>query len=414
MQARRVVVTGLGALSPLGLDVDSTWAAVKAGKSGIGQVTKCDLDGLGTTIAGEVKGFDVSTVLSPKEARRLDEFIHFAIAATAEALTDSRLVIEDHDPYRLGVAVGSGIGGLTSIMINEDALRDGGPRKISPFFIPGAIINMAPGYVSMLHKLKGPNISIVSACTTAAHNIGYAARTIAYGDADVMVAGGAEMATNRLGLGGFGSARALSKNNDNPEQASRPWDKNRDGFVLGEGAAILILEEYEHAKARGATIYAEIAGFGMSADAYHMTSPQPDGMGFTMSMRNAIKDAGISPEQIAYVNAHGTSTPVGDVIEAQAIKTAFGDHAYNLCVSSTKSMTGHLLGAAGAIESIFCIKALQDQIAPPTINLDEPDEGCDLDFVAHKAKERPMQYVLNNSFGFGGTNASVVFKKFDE
>lgn len=411
MTKRRVVVTGLGAVTPLGNNVKETWDAVLNGRSGVGYITHFDASQLPTKIAAEVKNFDPSLSLDVKEIRKTDIFIQFAAEAARQSIIDSGIVVNDENATRIGVAIGSGIGGLPSIERNHSAMLEGGPRKISPFFIPGAIVNMASGIVSMKHGLKGPNISIVTACTTGVHNIGHAARMIAHGDADVMVAGGSEMATSLLGVGGFASARALSRRNDEPEKASRPWDKDRDGFVLGEGAAVVVVEEYEHAKKRNAKIYAELVGFGMSSDAYHMTAPDPEGTGFTMTMKNTLADAGVTPDQIDYINAHGTSTPAADGVEALAIKKAFGDHAYKLMVSSTKSMTGHMLGAAGSVEAIFSILALRDGVVPPTINLDNPDEGCDLDFVPHTARQVKINLALSNSFGFGGTNGSLLFKR---
>lgn len=411
--ARRVVVTGIGMITPLGLTAKETWDAILAGKSGIRLINHFDVTESPVKFSGYVENFDPSSSMNPKDARRLDTFIQYGVAASQQALEDSGLDLERTNLDRVGVAIGSGIGGLPVIEKNCQVLAAGGPRKISPFFIPGSIINMVAGYVSIKYGLKGPNLAIVSACTTGTHNIGHAARMITHGDADVMVTGGTEMATSLLSIGGFASARALSTRNDAPEKASRPWDKDRDGFVLSEGAGILVLEEYEHAKKRNATIYGELIGFGMSADAYHMTAPEPDGKGFISSMLNTLNDAKVAAEQVDYINAHGTSTPAGDVIEALAIKKAFGNHAYKLAVSSTKSMTGHLLGAAGAVESIFSILALRDQVAPPTINLDNPDEGCDLNFVPHSAQEMKLNIVLSNSFGFGGTNGSLLFKRLE-
>lgn len=411
MSRRRVVITGLGMVSPLGLNVEDTWAAIVAGKSGVGLITAFDPTDYPAKIVAAVKEFDVAPYMDPKEARRNDLFIQFGVAAAQQAMEDSGLVVTEQNAGRIGALIGSGIGGLPAIEQMRDVVVASGPRKISPFFIPSVIINMVAGIVSIKFGLKGPNFSIVSACTTANHNIGTAARMISYGDADVFLTGGAEMATTSLGVGGFSALRALSTRNDEPEKASRPWDRDRDGFVLGEGAGVMVLEEYEHAKARGAKIYAELAGFGMSADAYHITSPDEQGKGFVASMLNTLGDANMQPEAIDYVNAHGTSTPTGDVIEASSIKQTFGDHAQRLAVSSTKSMTGHLLGAAGAIEAIFSVLAIRDQVCPPTINLDNPDEGCDLNFVAHHAQERKISAVLSNSFGFGGTNGSLIFKK---
>lgn len=410
MTKRRVVVTGLGIVSPIGNSIESVWDALLKGKSGVTRIDHFDASRLNTKISAPVRDFDVSQAMSLKEARRSDLFVQFAAEATRQAIEDAAIDITEELSVRAGTAIGSGIGGLPWIEKNYKACEEGGPRKISPFFIPGAIINMAAGFISMRYHLKGPNISIVTACTTGTHNIGHAARIIAYGDADLMVAGGTEMSTSELCIGGFNAAKALSTRNDEPEKASRPWDKDRDGFVLGEGAGILILEEFEHAKKRNARIYAELIGFGMSSDAYHVTSPCPEGNGFTLSMKNALADAHIAAEAIDYINAHGTSTPAADPIEALAIKKAFGDYAYQLAVSSTKSMTGHLLGAAGAIEAIFSVLAIRDQVAPPTINLDNPDEGCDLNFVPHHSQPMKINTVLSNSFGFGGTNGSLIFR----
>ena len=412
MAKRRVVVTGLGMISPIGLSVDESWQNCINGKSGIKLVTEFDVSKFSAKIAGRVKNFDAEKYLSPKEIRKLDTFVQYAVAVGDDALADSKLEVTEDNAGRVGVAIGSGIGGLPMISDNYTALVTHGPRRLSPFFIPGAIINMASGYVSIKHGLKGPNIAVVTVCTTAAHNIGMAARMISYGDADVMVAGGAEMATCPLGLGGFAAMRALSTRNDAPEKASRPWDRDRDGFVLAEGAGALVLEDYEHAKKRGAKIYAELAGFGMSADAHHISAP--DENGFIACMQNALKDAGMSADAVDYINAHGTSTPVGDVTESSAVKKTFGDHAYQLAVSSTKSMTGHLLGAAGAVEAIFSVLAIRDNIAPPTINLDNPAEGCDLNYVANEAQSRKIDVSLSNSFGFGGTNGSIIFKRCEE
>jgi 3-oxoacyl-[acyl-carrier-protein] synthase II len=410
---KRVVVTGMGLISPVGLTVEETWQNILNGKSGVSKIEHFDASQFTTQFSACVKNFDANLYFSVKEARKFDVFIQYAVAAAHQAMKDSALVVDESNAHRIGVALGSGIGGLPSIEKTHQVLMQDGPRRISPFFIPGTIINMAPGAVSMQFGLKGPNISIVTACTTGTHNIGYAMRTIMYGDADVMVVGGAEMATSPLGVGGFAACRALSTRNDDPTKASRPWDKERDGFVVGDGAGVLILEDYEHAKKRGAKIYAELAGFGMSADAYHTTSPSPTGEGFVACMQNAVRDAAISFDQVDYINAHATSTLMGDKIESDAIQKTFGDHAKKLCISSTKSMTGHLLGAAGAVEAIFCVLALRDQIAPPTINLDNPEEGCNLDYVPHKARELSLNAVLSNSFGFGGTNGSLLFRKFD-
>ncbi|MGO4893477.1 beta-ketoacyl-ACP synthase II [Flavobacterium sp. W21_SRS_FM6] len=411
MSKRRVVVTGLGMLSPLGNDVSSTWENIIAGVSGISAITSFDASEYSTRFAGEVKGFDVEQYIPKKETKKMDKFIQFGIAAGKQALAHSGLVVTHENAARIGVAIGSGIGGLGLIEENHSRLLESGPRKISPFFVPATITNMISGFLSIMEGLKGPNLNIVTACTTGVHNIGVAARTIAYGDADAMLAGGAESTICGLGIGGFAAARALSTLNDSPTTASRPWDKDRDGFVMGEGAGVIMLEEYESAKQRGATIYAELVGFGMSGDAYHMTSPPENGEGAAAAMLNAINDAKVEPQQIGYINAHGTSTPAGDIAEVAAVKSVFGSHAKHVLVSSTKSMTGHLLGAAGAIEAIFTILALKDQIAPPTINLDNPGEGCDLDFVANTARNISMDYALCNSFGFGGTNGSLLFKK---
>jgi len=404
----------MGMLSPLGNDVPNSWQGILAGRSGIGLIEHMDLSAYSTRFGGSVKNFDVEQYLPAKEARKLDLFIQYGLAASFQAVRDSGLEITDANRERIGVAMGSGIGGLTNIENSCKALIEQGPRRISPFFVPGSIINMVSGFLSIHLGLQGPNYAIATACTTGSHCIGMAARNIAYGEADVMVAGGSEMAASGLGIGGFAAARALSTRNDDPTAASRPWDKGRDGFVLSDGAGALVLEELEHAKARGAKIYAELIGFGMSADAFHMTSPPDDGAGAARCIRNAIVDARIDAAQVGYINAHGTSTPAGDKAEAAAIKTVFGDHAYELSVSSTKSMVGHLLGAAGAVEAIFSVLAIRDQVAPPTINLDEPDEGCDLDFVPHEAKPRTIDIAISNSFGFGGTNGSLVFRRFAE
>lgn len=412
MTRRRVVVTGLGMLSPLGLDVASTWQGVLAGQSGIGPIEHMDVSAFSTRFGGSIKGFKVEEYMPAKEARKMDLFIQYGLAASFQAVRDSGLEITDANRERIGVAMGSGIGGLTNIENNARSLFDQGPRRISPFFVPSAIINMISGFLSINLGIQGPNYAVTTACTTGTHSIGMAARNIAYGEADVMIAGGAEMAACGLGLGGFGAARALSTRNDDPTRASRPWDRQRDGFVLSDGAGSLVLEELEHAKARGAHIYAELIGFGMSGDAYHMTAPPENGAGAARCMQNALRDAGINPEQVQYINAHGTSTPAGDIAEAAAVKRVFGEHAYQLAVSSTKSMTGHLLGAAGAVEAIFSILALRDQVAPPTINLEEPDEGCDLNFVPHQAQAMPLDIVVSNSFGFGGTNGTLIFRRF--
>ena len=413
MTRRRVVITGLGMLSPLGTDVPSTWQGVLAGRSGIGLIEHVDLSAHGTRFGGSVWGFDVEQYLSAKEARKLDLFIQYGLAAGFQAVRDAGLEITDANRERIGVALGSGIGGLANIENNAVVLNQQGPRRISPFLVPGSIINMISGFLSIHLGTQGPNYAIATACTTGTHCIGMAARNIAYDEADVMIAGGAEMATCGLGIGGFGAARALSTRNDDPQAASRPWDKGRDGFVLSDGAGALVLEELEHAKARGANIYAELVGFGMSGDAFHMTSPPADGAGAARCMTNALRDSRLNIDQIQYINAHGTSTPAGDIAEVAAVKKVFGEHAYKLAVSSTKSMTGHLLGAAGAVEAIFSVLAIRDQVAPPTINLQEPDEGCDLDFVAGQAKPMAVDAVLSNSFGFGGTNGSLVFRRFN-
>ncbi len=411
LSKRRVVITGMGMLTPVGLNVKDTWQNILAGVSGVGLVEDFDVTEYSTKIWAKIKNFNIEDYVSLKDARKMDVFTQYGIAAAAEAMIDSGLEIDEKLSRRIGVAVGAGIGGIQTITNNQDKLIQGGPRKVSPFFIPSGIINMVAGQISIKHNLKGPNISVVTACTTGTHNIGLAGRLIAYGDADVMVCGGAEVTTSPLCLAGFIAARSLSKNNENPQQASRPWDKDRDGFVMGEGAGVLVLEEYEHALARGAKIYAELVGFGMSGDAYHITAPDEDADGASRSMEAAIHDAGINPEQVDYINAHGTSTYLNDIGETKAIKRVFKEHAYKLAVSSTKSMTGHLLGAAGAIEAIFSILAIRDQIAPPTINLDNPDEGCDLNYVAHKPQKRTINYVLSNSLGFGGTNGSLIFKR---
>lgn len=413
LSKRRVVVTGLGMITPLGHDVKSTWDAIIKGKSGVSLIEHFDASDLSCKICSRVKQFDISPYMSDKEARKRDYFIQYGMAAAIQAINDSGLTVKEDTAHRIGLAVGSGIGGLPMIEKYHQILLESGPRRISPFFIPGALINMIAGNLSIQYGMKGPNIALVSACTTGTHNIGLAARSIVYGDADVMVAGASEMASTKLGIAGFAAMRALSTRNDEPQKASRPWDKDRDGFVLGDGAGMLVLEEYGFAKARGAHIYAELLGFGMSADAYHMTSPDPEGKGAAASMDAAIRDARLKPEEVDYINAHGTSTPIGDELEILGVKRTFKDHAYKLAVSSTKSMTGHLLGAAGSVEAIFSILALRDQAAPPTINLDHPSEGCDLNLVPHTAQERNIKVALSNSFGFGGTNGTLVFKKID-
>jgi len=408
---RRVVVTGLGIVSPVGIGVSEAWPSITAGRSGIGPITRFDTSAYSSQIAGEVKGFDIGQYLPVKEARRFDTFIHYGLAASIEALKDSGLDLERENREQIGVCIGSGIGGLPLIENTHNAMLAGGPRKISPFFVPGSIINLISGQLSIMYGLQGPNLAVVTACTTANHSIGEAGRIIEYGDADVMVAGGAEACVSPLGVGGFCAARALSTRNDDPAAASRPWDQDRDGFVLGEGAGVLVLEEYEHAKARGARIYCELAGYGMSADANHITAPCEDGRGAVRCMANAMRNAGINREQIDYINAHGTSTPLGDIAETVAVKNCFGDHAHKLAVSSTKSMTGHLLGAAGGVEAVFSVLAIRDQLAPPTINLHHQDPQCDLDYVPNTARQMKIDVVLSNSFGFGGTNGSLVFRK---
>ncbi len=409
---RRVVVTGLGMLSPLGNNPESTWQNLLQGKSGIGAIEHFDVSSFPTRFAGLIKNFDAEAFgITKKDAKKMDLFIQYGLAAGTQAFEDSGLEVTEKNASRIGVAIGSGIGGLGLIEENHTKYLKGGVRKLSPFFCPSTILNMVSGQLSIKYGLKGPNIAIVTACTSGVHNIGHSARMIAYGDADVMFAGGAEKASTELGIGGFCSARALSTRNDAPQQASRPWDKDRDGFVLSDGAGVIVLEEYEHAKARGAKIYAELIGFGMSGDAYHMTSPPADGEGAASAMNNAIADANVDQNCIGYINAHGTSTPAGDIAETNAVKRVFAEQAYKIPVSSTKSMTGHLLGAAGAVEAIFTIQALVNNAIPPTINLDNPSEGCDLDYVAHTARDVKLNYALCNSFGFGGTNGSLLFKK---
>jgi 3-oxoacyl-[acyl-carrier-protein] synthase II len=408
---RRVVVTGLGLISPTGNTVAEAWKNVRDGVSGITTVDTFDVSAFSTRIAGTIRNFDVSQYLEPKEARKCDPFIHYGIAAATQAIKDSGIEIKESEAHRIGIAMGSGIGGVSTIEANHTKLVGGGPRKISPFFVPASIINMISGHVSIMYGLTGPNLAIVTACTTSTHCIGLAGRLIQGGDADVMLAGGAEYATTPLGLGGFCAARALSTRNDEPTRASRPWDKDRDGFVLSDGAACITLEEYEHAKARGAKIYAELIGFGMSADAHHMTAPAADGQGAYQCMVNALRDSGLNPEQVGYINAHGTSTELGDVAETVAIKRAFGAAAKKVAVSSTKSTTGHLIGAAGAAEAVFTVLALQEGVIPPTINLENPDPECDLDYTPNAAREARLEVALSNSFGFGGTNGTVVFKR---
>ena len=406
---RRVVITGLGCVSPVGNNIADTWAAIVAGKSGIATITKFDATPFSTHFAGEVKGFNIEDYIPAKEARNMDTFIHYGIAAGVQAFQDSGITVTEENADRIGVIVGSGIGGLPLIENTKEVLMERGPRRITPFFVPASIINMISGNLSIKYGLKGPNLAIVTACTTGLHCIGNAARMIEYGDADVMIAGGAESTISPLGLGGFAAARALSSRNDDPATASRPWDKDRDGFVLGEGAGVMVLEEYEHAKARGAKIYAEVMGFGMSGDAYHITTPTVDGP--RRSMLGALKNAGLNADQISYLNAHGTSTPLGDKNETDAIKAAFGDHAYKMTINSTKSMTGHLLGGAGGIESVFAVLAVHNQVSPPTINIINQDPECDLDYCANVAREMPIQYAMKNSFGFGGTNGTLIFGK---
>ncbi|MGQ7844835.1 beta-ketoacyl-ACP synthase II [Granulosicoccus sp. 3-233] len=412
MTRRRVAVTGLGLVTPVGGQVEDSWKNILAGVSGASTITDFDVSAYNTRFSASVKEFDTAAYFSAKEARKMDIFVHYGVAAGMQAIRDAGLEDADGlDLERVGVAIGSGIGGLPNIEAQHQALIAGGPRKVSPFFVPSTIINMISGNLSIKFGYKGPNLCMVTACTTGTHNIGDAARIIEYGDADVMVAGGAEMATCPLGLAGFGAARALSTRNDDPAAASRPWDKDRDGFVLGDGAGIMVLEEYEHAKARGAHIYCEVVGYGMSGDAYHMTLPSENGEGAARCMKTAMRNAGLAAEDIDYINAHGTSTPAGDVAETDAIKSALGSHAQSVLVSSTKSMTGHLLGAAGGAEAVFSVLALRDQTAPPTINLDNPGDGCDLDYVANKSREASLQVAMSNSFGFGGTNGTLIFAK---
>jgi len=413
VNGRRVVVTGMGMLTPLGTDMESSWQGLTAGKSGITPITSFDTTDFPVRFGGAVPEFDIAEYLNPKEARRMDGFIQFGLVTGIQAMQDSGLEVTDANRHRIGVAVGSGIGGIATIETCHDVVNTRGPRKVTPFFVPGCIINMVAGHLSIMYGLQGPNIAITTACTTGTHNIGFGARMIASGDVDAMLVGGAEKSTCPTTMAGFAAMKALSTRNDEPELASRPWDKDRDGFVLSDGSAVLVLEEYEHAKARGANIYCELAGFGMSADASHMTSPAENGEGASRSMQNALNDAGLDPKDIDYINAHGTSTPLGDVAETMAVKTTFGDHASQLMVSSTKSMIGHALGAAGSVEAVITALALRDQVAPPTINLDNPDEGCDLDYVADGARQAPIRAALSNSFGFGGTNGTLIFKKLD-
>ena len=408
---RRVVVTGLGIVSPVGIGIPEAWNNITAGKSGIARITHFDPAIYTSQIAGEVKNFDVSKWLNAKEARRFDAFVHYGLVAGIEAMKDAGLDLERENREMVGVCIGSGIGGLPLIEDTHNAMLAGGPRKITPVFVPGSIINMISGQLSIMYKLQGPNLAVVTACTTANHSIGEAGRLIEYGDADVMIAGGAEACISQLGVGGFCAARALSGRNDDPQGASRPWDKDRDGFVIGEGSGVLVLEEYEHAKARGARIYCELAGYGMSADAHHITAPAEDGAGAMRCMTNTLRNANLNLDQVDYINAHGTSTPLGDVAETGAVKRCFGEHAKKIAISSTKSMTGHLLGAAGGIEAVFSVLAIRDQVAPPTINLHNPDPLCDLDYVPNTARQMKIDVALSNSFGFGGTNGSLVFRK---
>lgn len=413
MSKRRVVVTGLGMLSPVGNDIDSSWHNIRNGVSGIAPITSFDTSAYKTRFCGELKNLDVAQYLEPKDARKMDLFIQYAMIAGIQAIEDSGLEITEAIAPRVGVSIGSGIGGLGFISQNHSLLEQKGPRKISPFFVPGAIINMAAGNLSIKYNLQGPNTAIVTACTSGTHNIGHAARLISYGDADAMLAGGAEMASTEVGIGGFGAARALSTRNEDPQAASRPWDRDRDGFVLSDGAGVVVLEEYEFARRRGAHIYAELVGYGMSSDAYHMTSPPEDGRGALAAMHNAITDAAVDSSVIDYINAHGTSTLAGDLAESRSIESLMGTAAKKVAVSSTKSMIGHLLGAAGAVEAIFSVLSIRDQVAPPTINLDNPDVGCNLNYVPHTAQEMNIDYALSNSFGFGGTNGSLLFKKLN-
>jgi 3-oxoacyl-[acyl-carrier-protein] synthase II len=411
MGKRRVVITGMGIVSPVGSSVEESWKNILAGKSGINKLTNLDTEGQSVTFGGSVKNFAIADYLKPKDVKKMDTFIHYGMAAGIQAFEDCGIEVTEQNAERIGVAIGAGIGGLSTIERTADLFREKGARRISPFFVPSSIINMISGNLSIKYGLKGPNFAIVTACTTGTHNIGDASRLIEYGDADVMIAGGAEMSTTNCGLGGFAAARALSTRNDDPTTASRPWDKDRDGFVLGDGAGVVVLEEYEHAKARGAKIYAEISGYGMSGDAYHMTLPAKGGEGAALCMKNTLRNAGINTDQINYINAHGTSTPAGDQAETDAVKLAFGDYAYKLVMSSTKSMTGHLLGAAGGIEAIFTALAIRDQVAPPTINLFNQDENCDLDYCANEAREMKINHAISNSFGFGGTNGSILLSK---
>ena len=412
MSNKRVVVTGLGMLTPLGNTVDSTWDAIQNGKTGIGPIEHFNVSDFGTRFGGSLKNFDCANYMEPKDARRMDVFMQYGIAAGVQAFEDSGLDADKYDSERFGVAIGSGIGGIKTIEDTSLLIRDAGPRKVSPFFVPGSIINMISGNLSIRFGLKGPNIAVTTACTTGTHNIGLASNMILNNQADIMLVGGAEMAASPVGLGGFCAARALSTRNEDPESASRPWDAQRDGFVLGDGAGVMVLEDLAHAKKRGARIYAELTGFGMSGDAFHMTAPSEGGEGAALCMKNALVSAGLNPEQVDYINAHGTSTPAGDIAETDAIKKVFGQHSSTLCISSNKSMIGHLLGASGAVEAIMSVLTLTDQVIPPTINLEHPDPRCDLDYVPHTAREKSVNVVLTNSFGFGGTNGSLIFSKF--
>lgn len=409
MKGRRVVVTGMGLVTPVGHDVETSWQSILAGRSGAATIEAFDVDAYTTRFSASVRDFDHTPYFSAKDARKMDVFVQYGMAAGVQAFEQSGIEITDEIAPRVGAAIGSGIGGIGQIEKNSEIVNSSGPRRISPFFVPGSIINMIAGNLSVRYGLRGPNLAVVTACTTGTHNIGLGARLISQGDADAMLVGGAEMATTKVGLGGFAAARALSTRNDDPQAASRPWDRDRDGFVLGDGAGMLMLEEYEFARARGAEILGEVVGFGMSGDAYHMTLPPEDGRGAADAMRNALQDAGLTPEDVQYINAHGTSTQAGDVAESRAIESVFGAAASTVAVSSTKSMIGHLLGAAGAVEAVFALLALRDQAAPPTINLDNPGEGCTLDYIPHTAREMPLRYALSNSFGFGGTNGSLIF-----
>lgn len=411
MTARRVVVTGLGMVAPVGLDIPTSWENILAGKSGIQPITHFDVGSFSTQFGGPIYGFEITDYISQKEAKKMDKFIHYGVAAGIQAIKDAELEVTEENAERIGVLIGSGIGGITGIENSYQSYLDGGPRKISPFFVPSSIINMVSGNLSILYGLKGPNYSIVSACSSGAHSIAEAAMMIRYGRTDVMIAGGAEMATSPVGLGGFAAARALSRRNDDPQGASRPWDKDRDGFVLSDGAGVVVLEEYEMAKARGARIYAELVGIGMNSDAYHMTAPSVDGSGAAKCMQLALQDGSINIDEVDYINAHGTSTPAGDLAETMAVKRAFGDHAHELCVSSTKSMTGHMLGAAGGAEAVYTILSLYNQVVPPTINLENQDPECDLDYVPNTAREMKLDVVISNSFGFGGTNGTLAFRR---